>query len=140
VTAGEFIFIYIWAISVTAFCYRFNHFVPQAWLGCGFEIESELTILKTEHPSEWYPSFIENLGLKFAHELDGKTWGRVPGGAEPRPCFYQCGSLSCQEMVGGKCQIEPPLGRKYSGMYTRELKKQACRIFAEDLAVLGYEC
>ena len=90
---------------MTAFCYRFNHFVPQAWLGCGFEIESELTILKTEHPSEWYPSFIENLGLKFAHELDGKTWGRVPGGAEPRPCFYQCGSLSCQEMVGGKCPI-----------------------------------
>ena len=64
---------------MTAFCYRFNHFVPQAWLGCGFEIESELTILKTEHPSEWYPSFIENLGLKFAHELDGKTWGTCPG-------------------------------------------------------------
>ena len=118
----------------------FNHFVPQTWLGCGFDIESELTILKTEEESKWYPSFIDHFGLKYAHKLDGETWGRIPGGAEPQPCFYQCGSLSCDEMVGGNCPYEPPAGRKYSEMYTPELKEQACRIFADDLAVLGYEC
>jgi hypothetical protein len=118
----------------------FNHFVPQTWMGCGFDIENELTILKTEEESVWYPGFIDNLGLEFAHKLDGKSWGPVPGGAPPRKCFYQCGSLSCDEMVGGTCPYEPPDARTYEHMYTPEVKKKACRIFANDLAVLGYTC
>lgn len=125
----------------------FNHFVPQTWLGCGFDVARDLTVLRTEEPERWYPGFIDKLGLAEAHRLDGKTWGSVPGGQAPRECYFRCEPLTCDEMVGGTCpsraEAEPgraAASRKYGEAFDATTKARACDMFADDLEMLGYDC
>jgi hypothetical protein len=116
----------------------FNHFVPQTWLGCGFDV-GDLTVLRTEEPERWYPGFIDKLGLAEAHRLDGKTWGSVPGGQPPRECYFRCEPLTCDEMVGGTCPSRAA-PRKYGEAFDARTKERACEMFADDLEMLGYDC
>ena len=58
----------------------FNHFVPQTWLGCGFDVARDLTVLRTEEPERWYARVHRQAGPGGGAPVQRGRRGERPGG------------------------------------------------------------